>query len=274
MKKEKDWPDIMPDNYLDARSMLKFIPQRWEKDLTVMIPCYNEEGNIIETLDILIPVLRRTPYSWEIIVIDDASRDKSGELVQGYINKHPDCCITLRVRKDNAGLAQNYVDGAFLARGKYYKLVCADNAEPKETLEKIFGSLGKADLIIPYHIEVKGRSFFRYLLSKTFTLMVNAISGYKIRYYNGCALCLTYNIMRWHSSYNGFCFQADLITRSIEEGAGYLEIPVISQERKTGVSKALKLMNFFSTAHFFMDLIIRRISQFYSACEKKYIKAH
>jgi len=75
--------------------------------------------------------------------------------------------------------------------------------------------------------------------------------------------------LRWHTGYNGFCFQADIITRSIEQGFNYLEIPIISQERQAGVSKALQLKNYLSTAHFFLDLIIRRIGQIYSVCERK-----
>ena len=259
----------MPYDFLDTKSILNYMPQRWEKDLTVMVPCYNEEGNLISTLDTLIPVLRRIPFSWEIIVIDDASQDNSRELVQSYIHEHPDCGIDLKVRKKNAGLAQNYYDGAFLARGKYYKLVCADNAEPKETLEKTFNALGKADLIMPYHTRVEGISLLRSIISRVYTFLVNAVGGYKIKYYNGCGLCLTYNVMRWHTGYNGFCFQADIITRSLEHGSSYLEIPVIAQERKTGVSKALQLKNFLSTAHFFLDLIIRRTAQFYSAYERR-----
>lgn len=259
----------MAYDFLDSKSMLNYISQRWDKDLTIIVPCYNEEGNIINTFDSLIPALSQIRFSWEIIVIDDDSADNSRQLVQQYINDHPDYCITLKVRKENAGLAQNYYDGAFLARGKYYKLVCADNAEPKETLEGIFNLLGKADLIIPYHVRVQGRSFFRKILSKTYTFLVNTIGGYKIKYYNGCGLWLTYNVMRWHTGYSGFCFQADIITRSIEQGCSYLEIPVIAQVRKAGTSKALKLKNFLSTVHFFLDLVIRRIARFYSAHERK-----
>jgi len=261
--------DVTAYDVLDSESIRKYILSRWDKDLTIMIPCYNEEGNIIETFDVLIPVLQEMPFDWEIIVIDDASEDKSRDLIRRYMDEHADCRITLKVRKENAGLAQNYVDGAFLARGKYYKMVHADNSEPRETLEKIFDCLGKADLVLPYHIRAEGKSFFRRTLSKIYTFLVNLMTGYNIKYYNGLGLSWTYNVMRWHTGYNGFCFQADIVTRSIEDGATYVEIPIISQERKTGVSKALKLMNWFSTAHFFMDLIIRRIAHLYDEYERK-----
>ena len=44
---------------------------------------------------------------------------------------------------------------------------------------------------------------------KTFTFLVNLISGYHLKYYNGMAIHLRYNVMRWHPSSYGFGFQAD-----------------------------------------------------------------
>ncbi len=263
-----------PYVFLDSGKVLEHVLQYYDRDLTIMIPCYNEESNIIDTLNILVSVLRQMSFSWEIIAVDDASEDNTKELIQGYINEHPDYGIRLLVRKENAGLSRNYIDGAFLAKGRYYKLVCGDNAEPKESLEKIFGLLGKADCIIPHHIKVTGKSFFRNMLSKVYTFLVNLIGGYRIKYYNGCALCLTYNVMRWHTGYSGFCFQADIIVRSLDEGMSYLEIPVMAQERKFGSSQAIKLKNFFSVGHFFIDLIIRRAAKIYSAYEKGVQKSH
>ncbi len=248
---------------LDAKSLAGFMPYKRELDITVFVPCYNEEGNIIDTFHTIVSALEESSLSWEIIVIDDASTDKSKELIYNYTKEHPDYDIKLFVRKENIGLAQNYIDGAFMAKGKCYKLVSGDNAEPAETLSAIFNSLGKAEMIIPYHVKILGRSAMRDLFSKTYTFIVNTISGYKIKYYNGGALHFTYNVMRWHTDYHGYSFQADIITRLLDRGMSYLEIPVTSQERKSGVSHALKLKNFLSVGHFFLDLLIRRIGRAY-----------
>ena len=166
-------------------------------------------------------------------------------------------------RKENIGLAQNYIEGAFMAKGRYYKLISGDNAEHKQTLVKIFGSLGKADMIIPYPTKIEGRSFVRNIFSKTYTFVVNTISGHRIKYYNGGALHLTCNVMRWHTDYHGYSFQADIIARLLDQGMSYVEIPVTHQERKTGVSTALRLKNFLSVGHFFLDLLIRRFGRAY-----------
>jgi len=255
--------------FLDVKSFSKFMPYKWEKDITIFVPCYNEEGNIIDTFNTITSVLNETSLIWEIIVIDDASIDKSKKLICDYIKEHPNYDIELMVRKENIGLAQNYIEAAFMAKGKYYKLVCGDNAEHKETLANIFKLLGKADMIIPYHVKIIGRSFMRDLLSRAYTFIVNTLYGYKIKYYNGGALHLTCNVMRWHTDYHGYSFQADIITRLLDQGMSYIEISATSQERKSGVSKALKLRNFLSIGHFFLDLAIRRIGRMYRRTKRK-----
>jgi glycosyltransferase involved in cell wall biosynthesis len=236
-------------------------PVGWEKDITLFVACYNEEDNLTATLDTLLAALADVSCSWEILVIDDGSTDKSVDVIQRYIENHQDLPIYYKVNGDNKGLAQSYIDGAFLGKGKYYRLVCGDNAEPKETFVTLLKHLGEADMIIPYQVECLGKSRARRLLSKTYTWMINKLSGHRIRYYNGLAVHLRYNVMRWHTNYRGFGFQADMITRLLDEGFSYIEVPVTAQERTKGSSKALTLRNFFSVAHTLVDLFIRRIGR-------------
>jgi glycosyltransferase involved in cell wall biosynthesis len=229
-----------------------------EKDITFFIACYNEEENITATLDTLLAALEEVPCSWEILVNDDASHDRSVAVVQQYIKDHPGLPIRCLVNTQNKGLAQSYIDGAFQGKGRYYRLVCGDNVEPKETFVALLQHLGEADMVIPYHVEVRGKSLGRRLLSKTFTWMVNRISGHRLQYYNGMAIHLRYNVMRWHTNSRGFGFQADLITRLLDQGFRYIEVPVVAQERTKGSSKALTVKNLLSVTHTLLDLFIRR----------------
>lgn len=239
----------------------ELVPVKWDKDITFFVACYNEEDNIIITLDALTAAAAEVPCAWEILVIDDGSTDRSVEVVNKYIQDHPGLPIYLKINGENKGLAQSYIDGAFLGRGKYYRLVCGDNAEPKETFVTLLKHLGEADMIIPYQLDCVGKSQSRKLLSKTYTKLINLISGHRIRYYNGLAVHLRYNVMRWHTNYRGFGFQADMVTRLLDEGFSYVEVPVMAQERTKGSSKALTARNFFSVTHTLVDLFIRRVGR-------------
>jgi glycosyltransferase involved in cell wall biosynthesis len=232
-----------------------------ELDLTIFISCYKEQAYIITTVETVRAALAEVGgVSYEIIVIDDCSGDRSADLVEAYINAHPDERILLRRNKVNRGLAQNYFDAAFIGKGKYYRLICGDDAEPKDTMVAVVRHLGEAEMLIPYYVSAEGKSLSRRILSNTYSRLVNAISGFHLHYYNGLAVHLRYNVMRWHPNTQGFGFQADIICMLLDQGFTYREVPVRTIERKKGDSKALSFMNVLSVAHTLIDIVIRRIS--------------
>jgi len=235
-----------------------------EIDITVVVTCYNEQDLIADSLDSVTAALRQVGVSYEIIVVDDASKDDSVRKINDYIHAHPDYPITLKANQMNRGLGNNYVEAAFLGKGRYYRLCCGDNPEPTEVLVNIFKNIGAADMVISYQNqdEVAGKTKGRKLLSKTFTCLVNLISGYNLRYYNGLAIHLRYNVMRWHPSSYGFGFQADMITRLLDEGASYVQIPSTSVDRKQSASSALATRNILSVGHTLLELAIRRFRRF------------
>src|SRR5579862_566609 len=163
--------------------------QQADIDLSILVSCYNEEAFIIGTIETIRAALEKVGgLSYEIIVIDDASRDRSAELVQAYIESHPEDRILLRRNSVNRGLAQNYLDAAFIGKGKYYRLICGDNAEPEDTMIAVFREIGAADMLIPYYVSAEGKSRFRRTVSNAYTLLVNAITRYRLHYYNGLAV--------------------------------------------------------------------------------------
>jgi glycosyltransferase involved in cell wall biosynthesis len=232
-----------------------------ELDLTIFVSCYNEQDFIIQTLTTVREALAEVAnVSYEIVVIDDCSRDRSADLVEDYIRRHPDARILLRRNRLNRGLAQNYFDAAFIGRGKYYRLICGDDAEPKETIVAVCRRIGEADMLLPYYVSSEGKSRYRRFLSNAYTMLVNAISGYRLHYYNGLAVHLRYNVMRWHPNTRGFGFQADIVCMLLDQGFSHLEVPVKTVERKGAGSEALTFSNMLSVAHTLVDIIVRRIS--------------
>jgi hypothetical protein len=145
--------------------------------------------------------------------------------------------------------------------GKYYRLCCGDDSEAPEALVNIFKHIGVADMVVPFQNQdsVAGKTPMRKRLSKTFTFLVNLISGYRLKYYNGMAIHLRYNVMRWHPSSYGFGFQADIITRLLDEGASYVQVPAFGTDRKGSASTALTVRNVLSVGHTLLELAIRRV---------------
>ena len=224
--------------------------------------CYNEEQGIIPTLDTVVAAATEVGITYDVVIMDDCSTDRSVELVVDYMSRHPDLPITLYVNEVNQGVGANYAEAAFRCRGKYYRMICGDNVESKEALVTIFRRVGEADMIIPYPADTTFRGPFRRGVSRGFTLLINLLSGYRVRYYNGLAVHFRYNVMRWHSNSHGFGFQADLITRLLDLNATYIEVPVYPNERAGGETKAFKFRNICSVGHTLLEIWIRRLGKF------------
>jgi glycosyltransferase involved in cell wall biosynthesis len=245
--------------YHDEAVLLRPEARDTTLDLTAFVSCYNEAELIVQTLDDVRAALGQVGLSFEIIVVDDCSSDDSAERVGKYIAEHPGDRIILRRNLVNQGLAQNFIDAAFLGKGRYYKLFCGDNTEPRESIVKICGLAGQADIIIPSYSTVEGKHGFRQWLSKTYTRLVNLVSGNHVGYYNGLHVHRRYNIMRWHPNTRGFGFQADIICMLLEHGATYLEVSVPAINRVA--SRALTWRNILSVGHTLVDILIRRLAR-------------
>lgn len=228
-------------------------------DLTVFVPCFNEERRVAGALDKIFAAATRTNTSVEVLVFDDCSTDRTSEVVRGYQTQHPDLNIRLITLKKNRGLGRNFIDGAFLGRGTYYRTVAGDDYEYPEAHDAIMRMLGKADMIVPVYRTVFGRSLFRKVLSTTFTVIVNLLSGNSLEYYNGFAAFRRWQVMRFAVESTGFGFQAELITRLIGEGATFVEIPLTTTAQPG--SKALRLRNFVSVGFSFVRILARRASR-------------
>jgi glycosyltransferase involved in cell wall biosynthesis len=231
-------------------------------ELTFVVSCFNEADYIVDTLDMLLTASNEVGLSTEIIVIDDGSRDRSRDVVRDYIASHPDDNIVLRANKKNKGFAQNYVDGAFIGKGKYYRLIPGDFGEPKESVVAVLRAIGEADCIVPYYVPNHGRSILRRVLSGVFTFLINTLSGNRLHYYNGVPVLLRHSVMRWHTNTKGFGFQAEILCILLELGFSYKEVPIRTFEKRQGKSNALTLPNILSVLHTILEIASRRASKY------------
>lgn len=230
-------------------------------DVTLFVPCFNESPRITDTLTTVREAMKELACSYEVLVVDDGSTDDSYTVVERFIQQNPELPVTLYRNPRNLGLARSFVDAAFLGRGRFFRMVWGDNVEPKETLLAILGRMGEADIVIPHYPVVPGKGLFRTLLSRTYTALVNTVTGYSLKYYNGSALFLRYDVMRWAPNSAGFTgLLADLITQLLDEGATYEEVAVAGRHlKKEKGNTPLTARNFASTLHTLLDMTLRRL---------------
>ena len=230
---------------------------RGEIEVSFFVPCYNEQDHICSAIDKLVDVAALCGISYEILVFDDCSRDRTVAVVKAYQRDHPDVPIRLFTNEVNRGVSRNFVEGAFQGRGQYYRLVCGDDIEPIETHIEIVKRRGEADIVVPYFTTIHGRRRYRHALSRLYTLLVNVASGHGLRYYNGCPLYRRYDVMRFHVETTGLGYQAEFLTRLLHEGRSYVEVALIASDRETSAS--ITVRNFVSVGHSLVKIALRRL---------------
>lgn len=109
------------------------------KLLTVTVPCYNSAGYMRRCIDSLLEGGDRM----EIIVINDGSKDQTGEIADEYAAKYPD--IVRAVHQPNGGHGEGINQGVARAGGKYFKVVDSDDWVDRDALLAVLDRLEKAE---------------------------------------------------------------------------------------------------------------------------------
>lgn len=105
------------------------------KYLTLTVPCYNSEGYMERCIDSLLAGGRDV----EIIIVDDGSTDRTGEIADRYAAAFPE--IIRVVHKENGGHGSGVNTGVKLAEGQYFKVVDSDDWLDREAYRKLLAVL-------------------------------------------------------------------------------------------------------------------------------------
>jgi dolichyl-phosphate beta-glucosyltransferase len=148
-------------------------------ELSVIIPAYNEEALIASTLDCLHSYLSARPQSYEILVVDDGSQDKTVESIQAW-HKNIDADVRVMSNSENSGKGFSIRRGVMESRGAYIVFVDADLPYELSAIEEFLQALKNGyDLAVGSRVlpgsEVKGVPFLRYVAGQVFSWMVQAV---------------------------------------------------------------------------------------------------
>lgn len=119
-------------------------------ELSVIVPCLDEEDNVTITLDVIAEALRsRNVTDFEILVLDDASTDQTFQRSVDYATQHPELHIrTLRRKAPRRGYGAIVRHGIAHARGMWCVPVSGDGVDPVELIpEMLLKARGGADLV-------------------------------------------------------------------------------------------------------------------------------
>ena len=114
--------------------------------VSIVIPAYNEEKNITDTLKSVIN-LDYPKNKLEIIVVNDGSKDNTEKIVKNFINEHQNYNIKVYTQK-NAGKGAALNKAIKISKGEFFTPFDADSVVKKDALKKIIPHFNNKDVAI------------------------------------------------------------------------------------------------------------------------------
>ena len=199
--------------------------------LSIVIPAYNEEARIEDTLGKVVDYLGRQEYAWEVAVVDDGSTDATASLVRGFTEVHPEVRL-ISVRHGGKGWAVNR--GMLATEGEYRFLCDADLSMPVEQIRRFLPpelsdfdvAVGSRELAGARRI---GEPSGRHLMGRVYNLMVRRIAvpglldtqcGFKC--FHGRAARELFRVQRLYS----FAFDVEILFLARKRGLRIKEVPI------------------------------------------------
>jgi dolichyl-phosphate beta-glucosyltransferase len=148
-------------------------------ELSIIIPAYNEEALIVSTLDGLGAYLSARPETYEIIVVDDGSQDKTPDCIREWKERN-DVDLHLLSNVTNMGKGFSIRRGVLESRGRFIIFIDADLPYELAAINDFLTALRNGyDLAIGSRVlpgsQVKGVPLLRYISGQIFSWMVQAV---------------------------------------------------------------------------------------------------
>ena len=153
---------------------------KYKVDFSIIIPCYNEEQRIISTLNTIVSFMNSYNPSFEIIIVDDGSKDSSVQLIKNYISSRENIYL---VENPHKGKGYAVRTGVLMSVGKYILMSDADLATPIDEIKRLLIWIEDNN----YDIAIASREglgasrsdepFLRHLMGRVFNLLIKIIVG-------------------------------------------------------------------------------------------------
>lgn len=145
--------------------------------LSIIIPIYNEEKNILPLLQRLIPVVKK--YLYEIIFVNDGSTDNTEKIVKNEAKKNKN--IKLISFQRNFGHQMALTCGYQYAQGEVIVSIDADLQDPPEIIDQMIERWQKgAKIVYAKRKEREGEGFFKKISANFFYRLINLLSDVPI----------------------------------------------------------------------------------------------
>jgi len=214
-------------------------------DSLIIIPTYNEKENIGKMLEVLMAL----SFSFDVLIIDDNSKDGTAAIVKDYIKQFPDR-IYMEERSGKLGLGTAYIHGFKWALKREYLYIFEMDADfshnPNDLIRlREACTVRNADLSIGSRyitgVNVVNWPMGRVMMSYFASMYVRIITGMTIRDTTAGFKCYSRKVLEALNfdkiKFTGYAFQIEMKFAAWKLGFKIIEVPIIFTDRSEGQSK-------------------------------------
>ena len=199
--------------------------------LSLIIPAYNEERRLPHTLEQVAAFLDAQPYTWEVIVVDNASTDKTPEIIQNFAQKHPQI-RKLHESRQGKGIAVK--SGMLAAQGEYRFMCDADLSMPIAEINRFLPpELEKPQIVIASR-EAPGavrynEPHYRHLGGRVINAMIRLLILPRLHDTQCGFKCFSAPVAEdlfQHQTFSGWSFDIEILAIARQRGYQIIELPI------------------------------------------------
>jgi len=219
--------------------------------LSLFFPAYNEEGNIKNTVEKAIPVLKNVASKYELLIVDDGSKDKTGEIADKLAEEYS--FIRVVHHHPNQGYGAALKSGFYNSKQEWIVFTDSDGQFDFSEVTRLIEKSGEADIVAGYRIN-RQDPLMRKIFGFGWTFLSRLLLDVGVRDVD-CAFKLVkkkvIDTIPPLQSTRGGMISPELLGRAKKAGFKIVEVGVHHYPRKEGKQTGANLKVIFKS---FMDL--------------------
>src|SRR3989338_3703625 len=198
--------------------------------LSIIIPVYNEELIIKQTVDYILKELYKNKINFEMILVDNGSFDNTGNILNNIKDKN----IKIVKLKKNQTFGGGVVEGLSVAKGDFVGITCADNQVKATDIIKLYNITVKRNLdFCKGDRRLKYKKWFRRFASRVYKFLVEVLFMIKIKDINGYPIIMKRSVYEdINPQLRNWTINVEMLYKAKKKNYKVIEIPVEHGERK------------------------------------------
>jgi glycosyltransferase involved in cell wall biosynthesis len=223
--------------------------------ISVIFPVYQEEITLEQCIRDAVRVLQTGGYDFEIVAVDDGSKDRSLQILRDLQQSLPQLRVVHHLY--NRGYGSALRTGIRVARGEIVLLMDADGQHTAEDIPLLLEHLPPYDLVIGYRTANYRGRWYRNLGNRLFNAFSSWLAKFEIKdLTSGFRAMRRTAVLHFLSLYpNGFSASATSTLVFLKAGYNVLFVPIQVHPRRQGSSK----VNLLKDSWRFLAIILRMI---------------